>query len=90
MHPLAFRRPESMGGEPMSLRYPIPARAQLRRELLLVIEAHSASTGTEDTKAALDALICLVCELRADGTTIDQLAFLVGLVGEMEDGVDNV
>lgn len=79
-----------MGGETMSLCYPIPARTQLRRELLLVIEAHSASTGTEDTKAARDAFLCLVCELRADGTTIDQLAFLVGLVGEMEDGVGNV
>lgn len=79
-----------MGGEPMSLRYPIPARTQLRRELLLVIEAHSASTGTEDKKAARDALLCLLCELRADGTTIDQLAFLVELVGDMEDGVGNV
>lgn len=73
----------------MSLCYPIPARTQLRRELLLVIEAHSASTGTEDTKAARDAFLCLVCELRADGNTIDQLALLIELVDEMKDEVGN-
>lgn len=74
----------------MSLRYPILARTQLRRELLLVIEAHSASTGTGDTKAARDAFLCLVCELRANGSTADQLALLIELVDEMKDEVGNV
>ncbi len=70
----------------MSLCYPIPARNQLRGELLNAIDAHSASTGTEDHKAARDAFLCLVCELRANGMTTDQLTLLVELVDEMKDG----
>lgn len=69
----------------MNLNYNIPSMGQLRRELLTVIEAHSASNGINDERALRDVFMCLVREMQVDGGySADQLGMLLTLIMELE------
>lgn len=68
----------------MKLLYPIQSMCELRRDLLTVVEAHAASTGTEAGRALCDAFICLVKELQDDGYHADQIAVLANVACELE------
>lgn len=68
----------------MRLSYHIQSMGELRRDLLTVIEAHSASTGTESSRALRDAFICLVKELEDEGYCAEQIGMLATLAGELE------
>ncbi len=68
----------------MHLHYHVPNMSQLRRELLAVIEAHSASNGIDDARALRDVFMCLVKEVRDGGYTPEHIEMLVTLAEDLE------
>lgn len=68
----------------MQLHYCVPSMSQLRRELLAVVEAHSASNGIDDARALRDVFVCLVKEVRDEGHTAEHLEMLVTLAADLE------
>ena len=67
----------------MKLRYDVPSFKQLRRDVLAIAEAHSASTGVREERALRDLLVCLVQELCAEGYTRQHLEMLTLMAGEL-------
>lgn len=67
----------------MKFHYAIPNLGQLRRELLAVVEAHSASNGIDDERAWRDLFICLVQELCAEGYSRQHLEMLTLMASEL-------
>ena len=67
----------------MILYYDLPSFNQLRRDVMTIAEAHSASTGVRDERALRDLFVCLVQELRAEGYSRQHLEMLTLMAGEL-------